>query len=307
MQGKIFKRRILLVWVVTILAIPGQSVALSDADIAIVKSSDNSYYNQTIQTLLNRADVAARFNIIDIESETDLISRLANSDLIIALGTQATSIVSDRLPNNTLISAYLTAQQAGNYNPASQRHLAVLLDQPLKRYLAFCHALLDRKKIGLINYEELKIDSSLQRFLLKHDLELNQYQVNETDNVLTSLRQLIRQNSSLLMLPDQRIYNRNSLKGVLLTTYRSRLPVISYSPAHVKSGALASIFSSPENIGEHLGDLLNRFIKANSLPSEDRVFAKYYSISINHQVARALGLSLPDEDQLRQQLKVVLQ
>ena len=295
--------------VLTILVLLDHGVAFggSEFETAIVKSSNNEYFNQTIQTLLNQADKPAQFRIIDIQSDSDQLSQIANSDLIISLGAQATRTVFSRFPKKKLISAYLTNQQLSSYDLTSQQHLAVLLDQPLKHYLAFSHLLLDTKTIGLISFDLIKVDTYLQKFLLKHNLELNQLQVKNSDNLLAGLRQLIRQNSSFLMLPDQRLYNRNSLKGVLLTTYRSRVPVVSYSPAHVKSGALASIYSSPENIGRHLGDLLNQSIKNKSLPSEDRLFAKYYSIAINRQVARALGLSLPDEEQLKLRLEEVLQ
>lgn len=293
--------------IILVLLDHGVALGASDVETAIIKSSNNDYFNQTIQTLLNQADKPAQFRIIDIQSDSDQLSRIADSDLIISLGAQATAAVFSRFPEKKIISAYLTAQQLSDHAPPGQQHLAVLLDQPLERYLAFSHLLLKTKKIGLISFDPIPTDIKLQRFLLKNELELNQYQVRNSDYLLASLRRLARQNSSLLMLPDQRLYNRKSLKGVLLTTYRSRLPVISYSPAHVKSGALASIYSSPENIGRHLGDLLNQFINNKSLPAGDRLFAKYYSIKINRQIARALGLSLPDEEQLKQRLGEVLQ
>lgn len=307
MKGYILKRRILFLPVLAVLAVLQHSTLLAKdvVQIGIVKSSNNSYYNQTTQTLINRADGAVRFRIIDIGSDTDQISRLGTSDLVIALGSQATSIVSTKFPKKKLISAYLTAQQTRSSDFKNHQR-AVLLDQPLKRYLAFSHLLLNTQNIGLINLERLEIDSSVQKFLLEQEFKLNQYQLDEADNLLPDLRRLIKQNSSLLMLPDQRIYNRNTLKGVLLTTYRGRLPVISYSPAHVKSGALASVYSSPENIGKHLGDLLSEYIKTGSLPREDRLYAKYYTIAINHQVARALRITLPDEGQLRLRLEEVL-
>lgn len=295
------------VLIILVLLDHGVAFGGSDVETAIVKSSNNDYFNQTIQTLLNQADKPARFRIIDIQSDSDQLSQIANSDLIISLGAQATGAVFSRFPKKKLISAYLTAQQLNDYALPGQQHLAVLLDQPLERYVGFSHLLLKTKKIGLISFDPIPTDIKLQRFLLKNELELNQFQVRNPDYLLAVLRRLARQNSSLLMLPDHRLYNRKSLKGVLLTTYRSRLPVISYSPAHVKSGALASIYSSPENIGRHLGDLLNQFIKNKSLPAEDRLFARYYSIKTNRQVARALGLSLPDEEQLKLRLGEVLQ
>ena len=309
MQGNIIKIWNLLFWALTLLVSLNQTSVAGESEfrIGIVKSSDNSYYNNTIQTLINQANRAVKFRVIDIQSDAEQVARVAESDLIVSLGAQATNEVSSRFPQKNLISAYLTAQQFNSYALSSQYHLAVLLDQPLIRYLAFSQVLLDPEKIGLINFDLIKPNTNQQKFLLKHGLVLNQIQVKEPASLLPGLRQLIRQNSSLLMLPDQRIYNQKSLKSVLLTTYRSRIPIISYSPAHVKSGALASIYSSPENIGTHLGDLLNQFIESKSLPSDNPIFAKYYSIAINSQVARALNLSLPDTDQLKLDLQQVLQ
>ena len=102
------------------------------------------------------------------------------------------------------------------------------------------------------------------------------------------------------MLPDQSIYNRDTLKGILLTTYRSRIPVISYSPGHVKSGALAAIYSSPGDIGRHLANLINQRHEGRLNTNNKMVYAEYYSIATNQRVARSLGLKLPSEEKLRQ-------
>ena len=89
---------------------------------------------------------------------------------------------------------------------------------------------------------------------------------------------------------------------MLLTSYRSRKPVISYSPAHVKSGALASIYSSPVDIGRHLALLANRILESQPHQGAAHQFAKFYSITSNRQVARSLGITLPSEGALRQRL-----
>lgn len=280
--------------------------AASGLQIAIVKSSDNSYFNKTIQALINHADKAVHFRVIDISTDEDSLDFVAESELVISLGLKSAQLISSRFADKNLISAYLTRQQIETSEISADRHNIVLLDQPLLRYLTFSHLLLNSSSIGLINYDPVELDLKQRKYLLKHGLELNQIQSREPDNLLAQLRRLIRQNSSLLMLPDQRIYNRMTLKGVLLTTYRSRTPVISYSPAHVKSGALASIYSSPENIGRHLGDLLNEFTKG-ALNDSKLHYARYYSITTNARVAHALGITLPETDEISVRLEKALQ
>ncbi len=133
-------------------------------------------------------------------------------------------------------------------------------------------------------------------------LELNQYRVDPINKLLPVLRHLLAQNDLLLMLPRQSIYNRDTLKGVLLTSYRNRKPAISYSPAHVKSGALASIYSSPIDIGRHLALLVNRRLQKPGYKAPAFEYARFYSIATNRRVARALDISLPTESELRSAL-----
>ena len=104
------------------------------------------------------------------------------------------------------------------------------------------------------------------------------------------------------MLPRQSVYNRETLKGVLLSCYRQRRPVVSYSPAHVKSGALASIYSSPEDIGRHLSILVERRLEHQKSGKDNYQYARFYSIAVNRQVARSLGMELPDHDELRKRI-----
>jgi ABC-type uncharacterized transport system substrate-binding protein len=116
------------------------------------------------------------------------------------------------------------------------------------------------------------------------------------------LRELLSQNDVLLMLPRQSIYNRDTLKGVLLTSYRNRKPAISYSPAHVKSGAVASIFSSPVDIGRHLALLLNQKLNNQLHNGSPLQFARFYTITTNLRVADALGIDFPEERELRSRI-----
>jgi len=273
--------------------------------ITIVKSGDNSYFDQTIATLVNHVDPTTRFKIVMAqELNSDSIDP-GTQNLLVALGQSAVEAIKGFNAGANSINAYLTFEQ---YNNLEIDHQAtVLLDQPLHRYLAFCKLMLGVESIGLIEASEAKLKPGEVKTLDEFSLTVNRYQVNPANKLLPVLRDLLQHNDSLLMLPQQSIYNRNTVKGVLLTSYRSRKPVVSYSPAHVKSGAVASIFSSPVDIGRHLAILINKGLQNEPGTGATFQFARFYSITTNSRVAGALGINLPTEQNLRSKLDKLAQ
>ncbi len=70
--------------------------------IVVVKSSDNSYFNQTIQTLINRTDQSVKLRVIDAGSSAAETSLLEKSKLVIALGVKATHAITHRFPDKPI-------------------------------------------------------------------------------------------------------------------------------------------------------------------------------------------------------------
>ena len=200
-----------------------------------------------------------------------------------------------------VFNAYLTHEQYDLLESRGQT--TVLLDQPLARYLAFSKFALGIDSVGLILPASEKPDPRQGGLLRELALETKHYSVDQANKLLPVLRRLLRQSDSLLMLPRQSIYNRESLKGVLLTSYRNRKPVISYSPAHVRAGALASIYSSPSDIGKHLALLVEEKLQHPQKPLPEYEYARFYSIASNRRVARALSIELPDAKLIRSKLE----
>ena len=278
-----------------------QALNADDRAIVIVKSSENTYFNQTIETLINHADDHAHFKVLNSSNLDSTSDVLENANVIITLGADSASNISSRSLDQLVVNAYITLEQAAQFQDRNQQNIAVLLNQPLECYLAFSHYLLNLKTLGTINRSSPALNSRQLKILKKLNLKLNQYQLGDTNKrLLATVRQLTNKNEALLMLPDQSIYNRDTLKGILLTTYRSRTPVISYSSGHVRSGALAAIYSSPTDIGRHLANLINQHHEGKLNTNNKTVYAEYYSIVTNQRVARSLGLNLPGKEKLRQ-------
>jgi len=299
MEVMIRCHRILLIF----LALVPIAAEAGNLDIVIVKSSDNTYFNQSIETLIDQVDRAARFKVVTSDELGNLELDSDQVPLFVALGLPAARAVEKADPGAISFNAYLTYEQYRELKPANQ--VGVLLDQPLYRYLAFCKFLLATDSVGTIVEQPVDLDAQESRLLDELNLSFNQYRVDEQNKLLPVLRRLLQQNDALLMLPRKAIFNRQSLKGVLLTSYRFRKPAISYSPAHVRAGALASIYSSPEDIGRHLAVLINRLLQQPESPLPAYEFARFYTIATNSRVARALELELPGEPELRARMELV--
>ena len=268
--------------------------------VIIVKSSDNAYFDQTISTLKKHVDPTTRFKVLKVTELSDGLVSTSHGDLFVALGQSAVEAVNQLNAEAISINAYLTLEQYQDLN--LNHHLTIVLDQPMHRYLAFCKLMLDIESIGVIEANGIEPNQYRPQILDKFQLQLNQYRIDRVNKLLPVLRELLSQNDVLLMLPRQSIYNRDTLKGVLLTNYRNRKPAISYSPAHVKSGAVASIFSSPVDIGRHLALLLNQKLNNQVHNGPALQFARFYSITTNLRVADALGIDLPEERELRSRI-----
>ena len=284
-----------------LLGVAGPCLCAQAADIdrlVIVESSDNSYFDETVTTLVARLDGRVRHDVVGIDG---LDARFGPGTLFIGLGMAAIEAIGLRQPTHHAIHAYLTEEQLRQLD-TPPGHFYVLLDQPLYRYLGFTRFLLDVDSVGILSDREEAIDPEDSKLLGRLNLRLDRYRIDADNKLLPVLRRLLRNSDALLMLPRQKIYNRESLKGVLLSCYRQRRPVVSYSPAHVKSGALASIYSSPGDIGHHLSILVERRLE-HQLPGKINFqYARFYSITVNRQVARSLGLELPGNDELRKRI-----
>lgn len=290
-------------WLLLSLLIAFPLAAVAEKTILVIKSNDNNFFNTSIQTFIDQTDHPVKYNITTLEAIRKDKGLIKQASLIITLGYDAAKFTFDLVEEIPVIHTYLTEFQFNTHEKKSN-HSSILLDQPLNRYLKFIKLLLGSSKVGVIKTDNDKIDlkriNNLQQDL---QVEIIQKFFKPGDNPVNSVRNILQQSEVLLALPAPDVYNRQSLKGILLASYRMNKPVISYSPAHVKSGALAAIYTTPENIGMQLGEIVARMLQRESFKPRLFYFASDFNISINQQVAESLNLELADEQEILRQLR----
>ena len=96
----------------------------------------------------------------------------------------------------------------------------------------------------------------------------------------------------LLALPDSTIYNSQAVRHILLSTYRRNQAVVGFSESFVNAGALASTYSTVEDIIVQVREMLVEYATSSRLPNPQ--FPKYFRVATNDHVARSLNLLIDD-------------
>jgi ABC-type uncharacterized transport system substrate-binding protein len=189
------------------------------------------------------------------------------------------------------------AQMKAGTNPTS----AIYFDQPLKRQFDLITAVLPKaSSVAVLYATPPKELSTLRMLALTRKLELNE-RIQDTESGLNSaLQELLESSDVLLALPDAKIYNTGTIRNILLSTYRSRVPLIGFSPAYVKAGALCAVFSTPEQIAVQSVAMIQEYAESRTLPPAQ--YAKEFEVLVNEQVARSLGLDIKNASQLRSEI-----
>jgi ABC-type uncharacterized transport system substrate-binding protein len=181
---------------------------------------------------------------------------------------------------------------------------AIYLDQPYKRQLDLITAVLPRaRSIGVLYSTAPAELNKLSALVVARKLEFHERSSASSSTLYSNLQSLLLNSDVLLALPDAEIYNASTIRNILLATYRNKVPLVGFSSAYVKAGALCAVFSTPGQIAKQSLNIIQEYIETANLPAAQ--FAKEFEISVNEQVAHSLGINIRSESLLRSEIGVV--
>lgn len=225
--------------------------------------------------------------------------------LVVAIGTQAAREMTRGHSPQRLICTLLTRATFAKLTPAGPgaQRTAVFIDQPPRRQLRLIRAVMpDHPRVAIV-YGDASRDAAARfaNAARSEDMPLITAQVGDAQQLYGALREVLEDGTILVAVPDPVVYNNYTIQNVLLTAYREHVPVIGYSPAYVRAGAVAAVYSSPQQIGEQVARIVLSYIDAPALPPP--ADPQDFSVSTNPHVARSLAIELPTAEALEDALK----
>ena len=179
---------------------------------------------------------------------------------------------------------------------------AVFLDQPPVRQMDLVRmAMPSLLSLGVLMGGESKFHvPALEKAARERGIHLIARQVAK-DGLFPALQALLPDVDALLALPDPGVFNSQTAANILSAAYRRRIPLIGFSPAYARAGALVSLYSTPAQVGARGGEVLRQAFASRTLPPPQ--WPREFVVTVNQDVSRSLDLGL-DEAQLAELLRL---
>ncbi|MDP1996560.1 MAG: ABC transporter substrate binding protein [Gallionella sp.] len=287
---------------VVLLTNPVQAEALN---VRLVMSGSTPPYQQ-FSAALDKALIENNANVTVIESRADAISRSnsnAKIDLVIAVGMKATEfaitdfdapLLSTMIPR----ASYEMLREKHSSLRSPKAVSAIYLDQPWDRQLNFIQAALPNHNVIGVLYSP---NTPIVLPRLPQGMSLNAKSVSSAQTLFAALENILNSSDVLLVIPDREIYSSSNVRNILLASYRQKVPLVGVSQAYVNAGALCAIFSTPEQLAKQAAKVIISFSSNRQLPGPQHPDS--FSIGINNQVARSLGIEMASPDVIRERMK----
>ena len=280
------------------------------ASVLVVSSERSAAYEEAAEALMTELE---RGGVGRTEVEFVTTSEWSqgndrSSKLIVTLGYEAAQALVTSDVRTPVLSALLPRSSYERILRASGRKVsgqlsAIYLDQPLNRQVALIRlALPSVRRIGVLwGTESLIHAPSLRLLAPSSGFQFVEANVIASEPLFPGLKRVLDDSEVLLALADPTVYNSNTIQNVLLASFRARVPVLAFSPAYVRAGALLALYVTPTQVGQQVASVVRGVLQGKALPSSP-AYAQNFSVAVNGHVARSLGLAL-DADGLASQLR----
>jgi ABC-type uncharacterized transport system substrate-binding protein len=280
------------------------------ASVHVIISTDSRAYQNFSAGLLTQLDNNYHINTSTLNPRTKTLPTFDTTDIYVAIGTLATERLFKLKPKQPILSIFVTAgawqklatEYFGSPQLATQQGAqAIVINQPVQRYAALCQLLIPELRsistaIGPSNWPLL---SHYQQTKNNRSPPIHFAQLTPETNPLEAIEKVMSTSDLFLALPDQGIYTRSTAKWALYLAYRQRKPVVGFSEKYLNAGAVASLYSTPENIARQAQEWITEML-AGRLNNNNFSYPLYYTVGTNPRMANTLGIRIAKD--LAQQL-----
>ncbi len=260
-------------------------------ELRVITSDLSATTRQTI-TLLTQ-----RFPRLQANSDLSALVR-PGATVYVALGFSALDAALATGLDASLLALYVSNEQY-RWLSAAHRHVrarspitAIYTESSPLQQMQLVRAIFKRElTVGVMLSENTShLEVALRQAAQSHQLQLEVQPFERGANVV---RTIGRFNAAdvLLAIPDRQIFAAETLRNLLETTYRRRQPVIGFSAALVRAGALASAYAGIEDTVTQAIGVIEQLINARAPAAQ---YPAYWRVLVNESVARSLNVPIDD-------------
>lgn len=283
------------------------SVGESEAtEIAILKSSDLSAYNQAVEgfrsTATNDNLTLREYDLEgDLERGRKLARRIRASDAALVLAVGVKAALAAKLEVLDVPVVYCLVLDPDKYDLSAPNLSGISLEVPPAQQFATMKTILPKlKRVGVL-YDPGKTARLLQEATAvakQQGIELLAQPISSEREIPPMLRTLLPLVDALWLVPDTTVLSEESLPFILQESLDANRSVFGFSSEFVKRGALLGLSVNYRDIGKQAARLSKRILDRQVVPPVKTV-PDHFNLALNLKTARFLGLDIPPEIERR--------
>lgn len=276
----------------------------AEPQVIVLAELDNAPQAEAVDALraeLERA--AAAIEVLPPASASP--NALAAARLVVTVGGQAAQAVATLATRPPVLHVLLSRATLGAlaHTPGAGAWSAIVLDQTAERQIALIRlALPGHERIATIaGADRPALADELARAAQRSGLDARSAPATDIPSLYPALREVLAEPAVLVITPDPQVFNSQTVHHVLLTAFRLHSPVLGFSAAYVRAGAVLGLYTTPAQAGREAAAVARRVLAGQPLPAP--AAHTEFEVGVNQTVARALGLQLPAEQALTAALR----
>jgi hypothetical protein len=271
----------------------------ASAAVRLLLADDTPYYQEAASSLQHHLRLLVPEAVVSVHTQ---MGSWPEEDTLVSIGSQALPEMRARYPDRKALHLFVTGdfwREQSTRDPGLGNNTTLVVDQPPRRLLALARLLVPQARalsvvLGPISHKHgTTLDSDAAALGFEPLIGV----LRPGDNPIATLSPLLNAAQVAVVLPDSADFNRAAARWLLQLSFRARVPVIGFSRAYTDAGALASVSSTPENIGQQGAELVAERLAQGLFPP-GMLQPRYYTLTTNAAVADALGIALPDTAEL---------
>ena len=290
-----------IVWILLSLSMSAALPAAAQTDIARIsviaageRSAPLGDYARGVHHALQQAWPQLT---VELKDKDSFVANAQQPTLVIALGDALLPWLAEHQRDYAQAIAFYVG--AGAFAPHAKNNAkltALYRDQPLTRQLQLAKWLLPNLRHAAVLRSEMPLPLSAAELERNTGVTISEMVATADDEWPKLLAQAMRSNDVLLGIDDATIYNGDTIRSILLTTYRHNRGVIGPNRAFVTAGSLASCYTASDQYLQQLMAMVAAALQERKLPRPQ--YPKTFRVAVNPQVAVSLGLTIPSEEAL---------
>jgi ABC-type uncharacterized transport system substrate-binding protein len=229
------------------------------------------------------------------------LRELEAATVVVAIGTPAAVWLHERKPSVPLAFCLVSSpERAGLLTPPPAS--GVTTDIPLAEQVQVLRQTLpDLGTVGTLYRQDdpgSVVDLEAMRRALPDGVRLEAVATDRHPTPAKAIDDLLgRRIDVVWTTPDSAIWNEATVRSLLLTALRRRVPVFGFSTPFVRAGALVGVGLDPAQQGTQAGNLVLDLLDGRGVHAQ--IVAPRFEISLNLVVAQKLAITIPKELQER--------